>query len=129
MPEAPSACCSRLRARDSRDMTARIALSLMALALASPLTAVAQAGGNIRAEIEKQDKAWEKAYNSGDAAAVTALYAKDAVVMDSIVVALSGLEPGLRNPVISSFVITDSRQWLSEVPAPPEASTGTTLSV
>jgi len=82
-------------------MTARIALGLMALALASPLTAVAQAGGNVRAEIEKQDKAWEKAYNSGDAAAVTALYAKDAVVM------APGAEPASGTSAIQAFFTAD----------------------
>ena len=49
--------------------------------------------------------------------------------MDSMVTALSGFAPEFRNPVMSSLVITDSRQWLSVVPEPPFASTGTTLSV
>jgi uncharacterized protein (TIGR02246 family) len=61
-------------------MTRRIAMGLVALALASPLPALAQAG-DVRGQIEKISQAWEKAYNSGNAAAVTALYAKDAQVM------------------------------------------------
>jgi uncharacterized protein (TIGR02246 family) len=62
-------------------MTRRVALGLLALALALPLPAVAQAGGDLRAQIEKMDQAWQKAYNAGDAAGVAALYTKDAKVM------------------------------------------------
>lgn len=63
-------------------MTRCITLGLIALALASPLPAVAQAGGaNLAAEIGKLDQAWQKAFNAGDAAAVTALYTPDAKVM------------------------------------------------
>jgi uncharacterized protein (TIGR02246 family) len=82
-------------------MTTRIALGLMALALASPVSAVAQAGKDFRAEVEKQDKAWEKAYNAGDAAAVTALYAKDAVVM------APGAEPASGSAAIQKFFEAD----------------------
>jgi uncharacterized protein (TIGR02246 family) len=63
-------------------MSRHIALAMIALTLALPLPAVAQAaGGDLRAEMGKLDRAWEKAYNAGDAAALTALYTKDAKVM------------------------------------------------
>jgi uncharacterized protein (TIGR02246 family) len=63
-------------------MTRRIALALVALTLAMTLPAMAQnGGGDLRAEIGKLDQAWQKAYNAGDAAALTALYTKDAQVM------------------------------------------------
>ena len=62
-------------------MTRRIAVALVALVLALPLPAFAQGGADLRAEIGKLDQAWQKAYNAGDAAAVTALYTKDAKVM------------------------------------------------
>jgi len=61
-------------------MTRHIALALLALASILPRPMVAQAG-DVRAEIRKRDQAWEKAYNAGDAAALTALYTKDAQVM------------------------------------------------
>ena len=63
-------------------MTRPFAVGLVALALALPLTASAQTGdADLRAQIAKVDKAWEKAYNAGDAAALAALYTKDAKVM------------------------------------------------
>jgi uncharacterized protein (TIGR02246 family) len=63
-------------------MTRRIAVGLVALALALPLPALAQAGAtDLRAQIGKIDQAWQTAYNAGDAAAVTALYTQDAKVM------------------------------------------------
>jgi uncharacterized protein (TIGR02246 family) len=63
-------------------MTRRFAVGLVALALALPLPALAQTGeADLRAQVEKMDRAWEKAYNAGDAAALTALYTKDAKVM------------------------------------------------
>ena len=63
-------------------MTRPFAVGLVALALALPLPAFAQAGGgDLSAQIAKVDQAWEKAYNAGDAAALTALYTKDAKVM------------------------------------------------
>jgi len=55
-------------------------VGLVAMALALPLPALAQSA-DLRAQVEKMDQAWEKAYNAGDAAAVTALYTKDAKVM------------------------------------------------
>jgi uncharacterized protein (TIGR02246 family) len=72
-------------------MTRAFAVGLVALALALPLPAFAQGGGgDPSAEIAKVDKAWEKAYNAGDAAAVTALYTKDAKVMPPGADAASG---------------------------------------
>lgn len=72
-------------------MTHRIAVGLVALALAMPLPVLAQsAGADVRAQIEKMDRAWEKAYNAGDAAALTALYTKDAKVMSPGAEAASG---------------------------------------
>jgi uncharacterized protein (TIGR02246 family) len=63
-------------------MTRAFAAGLVALALALPLPAFAQTGDpDLRAQIEKVDRAWEKANNAGDAAALTALYTKDAKVM------------------------------------------------
>jgi uncharacterized protein (TIGR02246 family) len=63
-------------------MTRAFAVGLVALALALPLPAFAQAGGgDLSAQIAKVDRAWEKANNAGDAAALTALYTKDAQVM------------------------------------------------
>ena len=61
-------------------MTRSFAVGLVALALALPLPAFAQTG-DVRPQIEKVDRAWEKAYSAGDAAALTALYTKDAKVM------------------------------------------------
>ena len=61
-------------------MTRRIAVGLVALALALPLPALAQAG-DLRAQIGKIDQAWQTAYNAGDAGALTALYTPDAKVM------------------------------------------------
>jgi uncharacterized protein (TIGR02246 family) len=61
-------------------MTPRIAAGLLALALAVPLPAFAQAG-DLRAQIGKMDQAWQAAYNAGDAAALAALYTQDAKLM------------------------------------------------
>ena len=61
-------------------MTHRIAVGLVAVALALPLPALAQAG-DLRPQIQKIDQAWQTAYNAGDAAALTALYTPDAKVM------------------------------------------------
>jgi uncharacterized protein (TIGR02246 family) len=71
-------------------MSRRIAMGVVALALAFPLTASAQAATDLRAQIEKMDKAWQAAYNAGDAAAVAALYADDAKVMAPGAAAASG---------------------------------------
>jgi uncharacterized protein (TIGR02246 family) len=86
-------------------MTRRITLGLLALALALPLPAFAQAGeGNLSAEIGKLDKAWEKAYNAGNAAAVTALYTDDAQVM------APGAEPVSGTAAIKAFFTKDVAQ-------------------
>jgi uncharacterized protein (TIGR02246 family) len=61
-------------------MIRRIGMAVLALALVvSPV--FAQTRGDVRAQITKLSDAWEKAYNAGDAAALTALYGKDAIVM------------------------------------------------
>ena len=64
-------------------------VGLVAMALVLPLPALAQ-GADVRAEAEKMDQAWQKAYNAGDAAALTALYTKDAKVMAPGAEAASG---------------------------------------
>jgi ketosteroid isomerase-like protein len=56
-------------------------LSLAALALTSATNATAQAKGADEAAIRAQTTSWEKAYNAGDAAAIAALYADDAILM------------------------------------------------
>ena len=72
-------------------MSRRIAMGVVALALAFPLPASAQAPAtDLRAQIEKMDKAWQAAYNGGDAAAVAALYAEDAKVLAPGAAAVSG---------------------------------------
>jgi uncharacterized protein (TIGR02246 family) len=86
-------------------MTRRIAMGLVALALALPLPVLAQAGGaDLRAEIGKLDQAWDKAYNAGDAAAVTALYTKDAIIM------APGAEPVSGTAAIKAFFAADIAQ-------------------
>lgn len=85
-------------------MTRRIALGLVA-ALALPLPALAQAGAaDLRAEIGKMEQAWQNAYNAGDAAAVTALYTKDAKVM------APGVEPASGTAAIKAFFAADIAQ-------------------
>ena len=86
-------------------MTRRIAVGLVALALALPLPAFAQAGAaDLRAQIGKMDQAWQKAYNAGDAAALTALYTKDAKVM------APGGEPASGPAAIQAFFTKDVAQ-------------------
>ena len=86
-------------------MTRRIALGLVALALALPLPTLAQAGAaDLRAEIGKMEQAWQKAYNAGDAAAVAALYTKDAKVM------APGAEPASGTAAIKALFTADIAQ-------------------
>jgi uncharacterized protein (TIGR02246 family) len=82
-------------------MTRHLALALAALVLTLPSSAIAQGGGDTRGQIEKMAKAWEKAYNSGDAAAVAALYAKDAKLMPP------GAEPATGPSAIQAFLVKD----------------------
>jgi uncharacterized protein (TIGR02246 family) len=84
-------------------MTRRTAVGLLALALAFPLPAFAQAG-DLGAQIAKISQAWEKAYNAGDAAAVTALYTKDAKVM------APGAEPASGTAAIKALFTADIAQ-------------------
>ena len=83
-------------------MTRRIAVGLLALALAMPFPAFAQAGaGNLRPQIEKLVQAWQDAYNAGDAAAVTALYTTDAKLL------VPGAEPGSGPKAIQELIAAD----------------------
>jgi uncharacterized protein (TIGR02246 family) len=84
-------------------MTRRTAVGLLALALAFPLPAFAQAG-DLGAQIAKISQAWEKAYNAGDVAAVTALYTKDAKVM------APGAEPASGTAAIKALFTADIAQ-------------------
>ncbi len=81
-------------------MTRHIATGLVALALALPLPALAQTG-DFRAQVEKVSQAWENAYNAGNAAAITALYTKDAKVM------APGAEPVSGTKAIQAFFAAD----------------------
>jgi uncharacterized protein (TIGR02246 family) len=86
-------------------MTRSFAVGLVALALALPLPVFAQAGGgDLSAQIAKVDQAWEKAYNAGDAAALTALYSKDAKVMPP------GAEPASGTKAIQGMFTADVAQ-------------------
>jgi uncharacterized protein (TIGR02246 family) len=81
-------------------MSRPVALAVVALALVLPLPLMAQ-GGDLRAEITRHDRAWEKAYNAGDAAALTALYTKDAKVM------APGAETASGSSAIQAFFAAD----------------------
>ena len=72
-------------------MTHRFAVRFVALALALPISAMAQAGStDLRTQLAKLDQAWQTAYNAGDAAAVAALYTEDAKVIPPGHAAVSG---------------------------------------
>ena len=81
-------------------MTCRAAVGLIALALALPLPAFAQAG-DLSAQIAKVGQAWEKAYNAGDAAAVAALYTPHAKLM------VPAAEPGSGPKAIQKLIAGD----------------------
>src|SRR4051794_25095603 len=86
-------------------MTRRFAVGLVALTLALPLPAFAQAAaGDLRAQIGKMDQAWQTAYNAGDAAAVAALYTKDAKLMPP------EAEPASGTAAIQAFFTKDIAQ-------------------
>jgi ketosteroid isomerase-like protein len=82
-------------------MNPRIAAGLVALALALPLPALAQGGTDLRAQIGQASQAWDKAYNAGDVAALTALYTKDATVM------APGAEPASGSAAIRTLFQAD----------------------
>jgi len=84
-------------------MTRHIAVVLTALVFALPSAGTAQGGGDTRGQIEKMAQAWQKAYNSGDAAAVAALYAKDAKLMPP------GAEPASGSSAIQAFFTADMK--------------------
>jgi uncharacterized protein (TIGR02246 family) len=84
-------------------MTPRIALGLVALALALPLPAFAQDSSDLHAQVGKMDQAWQKAYNAGDAAGITALYAKDATLM------APGAEPASGTSAIKALFVEDMK--------------------
>ncbi len=89
-------------------MTRTLAVGLVALALTLPLTASAQTGdADLRAQIAKVDQAWEKAYNAGDAAALAALYTKDAKVM------APGADPASGAKAIQALFAADVAQGAS----------------
>ena len=83
-------------------MTRSIAIGLAALVLAAPLPASAQASpADLRAQIAKMDQAWMAAYNSADAAALTALYTPDATIM------APGAAPVSGSAAIKTFFTAD----------------------
>jgi len=78
-----------------------MAVGVLALTLALPCKVLAQNGGDLHAQIEKAAQAWQKAYNGGDAAGVTALYTKDATLM------APGAEPGTGPGAIQALIEAD----------------------
>ena len=83
-------------------MTRRFAAGLAALVLVLPLFASARSNqGDLRAQIAKMDQAWQAAYNAGDAAALTALYADDAKLM------APGSEPASGHAAIQALFKAD----------------------
>src|SRR5262245_46796690 len=104
-PSFRPGCMPRLCSRGGSLAPTFLALalgSLLTVALALPRPALAQAGaGDLGAQIAKVGQAWEKAYNEGDAAAVTALYTKDAQLM------VPGAEPGTSSKAIQNLIAGD----------------------
>ena len=93
-------------------MTRLTTVGLVALALTSPLPAFAQGGaGDLRAQIAKVGQAWEKAFNAGDAAAVTALYTTDAELM--VPEAEPGSGPKAIQPLIAADIALGGKLALS----------------
>jgi ketosteroid isomerase-like protein len=83
-------------------MTRRTAGSVVALALVLSVPALAQgAAADLRAQIGKAAKAWEQAYNAGDAAAVAAMYTADAKLM------VPGAEPGSDRKAVQKLIEGD----------------------
>ena len=78
-----------------------MAVGVLALTLALPCKVTAQNGRDLHAQIEKAAQAWQKAYNGGDAAGVTALYTKDATLM------APGAEPGTGPGAIQALIEAD----------------------
>jgi uncharacterized protein (TIGR02246 family) len=89
-------------------MSPRIALGFVALALAFTSPALAQSDADLRAQIKKMSQAWQTAYNSGDAAALTALYTKDAKVM------APGVEPASGTSAIQALYVADLKQGVKQ---------------
>src|SRR5690349_13884320 len=66
-------------------------LVLALVALTGTMSGFAQAAANAdETAIRAQSTAWEKAYNAGDAKAVAALYAEDALLLPPGAAAVSG---------------------------------------
>ena len=83
-------------------MTRRIAVGLVALALALPLPALARAGASdLRAQVAKLEQGWQTAYNAGDAAALSALYTSDGKLLPP------GAEPVSGAAAMKAFFTTD----------------------
>ena len=96
-------------------MVPRIAAAVVALALAIPLPASAQgASGALKAQSEKMARAWEKAFNAGDAAALTALYTSDAKVTPP------SSEPAAGSKAIQAFFAKDTAQGAKMALTPSE---------
>ena len=83
-------------------MMRRTTTVLLALALLLLLPLSAQSGaGNVRPQIEKVAQEWVKAYNAGDAAAVTRLYTADAILM------APGSAPGTGPKAVEKLIAAD----------------------
>lgn len=96
-------------------MNPRIAKGFLALALVVPLPAFAQgASGGLKAQSEQMARAWEKAYNAGDAAAVTALYTSDAKVTPP------GADAAVGSKAIQAFFVKDAAQGVKMALKPSE---------
>jgi hypothetical protein len=100
--------------RDWRPYDPLIAVAF-ALALSLPLPALAQdTSADLRAQIQMMSQAWHKAYNAGDAAAVAALYMKDATVM------APGAEAATGTKAIRSLFAADIAQGAKNTLTPKD---------